>query len=146
MVRLVFSIVLFIILAVFVALNAQYTTTVNFFTHVIEDVSVAAVVTIALAVGVVYSFMLYISNYFAKARAERLKQQKQKNKQRADELQQQAKEIEHRPAEQSPATAAQPSGKSKKRGLLSRLRKSDSRAEKPSGSSGDHTGEGVAGA
>ena len=146
MVRLVFSIILFIILAVFVALNAQYTTTVNFFTHVVEHVSVAAVVTIALAVGVVYSFMLYVSNYFAKARSERLKQEKQKNKKRADELQQQAKEIEHRPAQQASPPPSAPVEKSKKRGLFRKRRDTDAVQQKPPEGTDDPPEEGVAGA
>lgn len=94
MVRLIFSILFFIILAVFIALNAQYTTSVNFFSYTLESVSIAAVVTITLAIGVVYSFMLYLSSYFAKSRSERLKQQKMKNKLKASELAEKAKEID----------------------------------------------------
>jgi uncharacterized integral membrane protein len=94
MIRLIFSILFFIILAVFIALNAQYTTSVNFFSYTFESVSIAAVVTITLAIGVVYSFMLYLSSYFAKSRSERLKQLKMKNKLKASELAEKAKEID----------------------------------------------------
>ena len=86
MIRLIISILLFIILAVFVALNAQYTTTVDLFGYEFKQVSVAAVVTVTLAVGVLYSFTLYVSNFLSKARAERLKSQKRKNKEKATEL------------------------------------------------------------
>ena len=94
MARLIFTIILFIILAIFIALNAQYITTVNFFSYVVENVSVAAVVTVTLAVGVVYSFTLYLSSFFAKSRAMRLKNQRRKNKVKADELAAKAKEID----------------------------------------------------
>lgn len=140
MVRLIFSIVLFIILAVFVALNAQYTTTINFFSYVIEEVSVAAVVTITMAVGVLYSFMLYVSNYLAKARAERLKEQKLKNKERANELAAKEKAIEQAPAETAgnkPPAARTPaaggasgdSPEKKKTGLFGKRKKR--RSEEP---------------
>ena len=98
MIRLVISILLFIILAVFVALNAQNTTTIDIFGYQFEEVSVAAVVTITLAVGVLYSFILYVTNYFSKARAERLKNQKRKNKVRATELAEKEKVIKQAPS------------------------------------------------
>ena len=103
MIRLVISILLFIILAVFVALNAQNTTTIDIFGYEFEEVSVAAVVTITLAVGVLYSFILYVINYLSKARAERLKNQKRKNKVRASELAEKEKVIK-----QSPPSANEP--------------------------------------
>jgi uncharacterized integral membrane protein len=103
MVRLVFSILLFIVLAVFIALNAQYTTTINFFSYIIEEVSVAAVVIITMAIGVIYSFPLYLSNYLARHRAERLKSQKMKNRAKADELAAREKELKL-PAGGAPST------------------------------------------
>ncbi len=104
MIRLVISILLFIILAVFVALNAQNTTTIDVFGYEFEEVSVAAVVTITLAVGVLYSFILYVTNYFSKARAERLKNQKRKNKVRATELAEKEKVIKKAPSNEGPAS------------------------------------------
>ena len=98
MTRLIISIVLFIILAVFIALNAGYSTQINLFGYFIESVSVAAVVTITLAAGVIYSFLLYLTNYFTKQRSERLKTQKNRNKQKAEELEVKAKELEQKAA------------------------------------------------
>ncbi len=120
MIRLIISILLFIILAVFVALNAQHTTTVDVFGYQIEQVSVAAVVTISLAVGVVYSFVLYLVNYLSKSRSARLKNQKQRNKQKAVELAEKARELENT---QTPEPLPAPDQEPKKR-LFARRGKS----------------------
>ena len=119
MIRLIISILLFIILAVFVALNAQHTTTVDVFGYQLEQVSVAAVVTISLAVGVVYSFVLYLVNYLSKSRAVRLKNQKQRNKQKAAELAEKARELEN---SKNPEPLPAPQQEPKKR-LFTRRRK-----------------------
>ena len=122
MIRLIVSILLFIILAVFVALNAQYTTTVDLFGYEFKQVSVAAVVTVTLAVGVLYSFTLYVSNFLSKSRAERLKNQKRKNKEKATELAEKEKGIQEvsAPVIEAPdATETQPK---KRRGVLGKGR------------------------
>jgi len=104
MVRLILNILLFIILAVFIAHNAQHMTTVDLFGYQIESVSIAAVVTIAMAVGIIYSFALYISNYLVKQRAHRAKELKAKNKEKAEELADRAKELERTPKTETPGT------------------------------------------
>ena len=129
MIRLIISILLFIILAVFVALNAQYTTTVDLFGYEFEQVSVAAVVTVTLAVGVLYSFTLYVSNFLSKARAERLKSQKRKNKEKATELAEKEKDIQvvSTPAIEAPEPIEiQPK---KRRGVLAKGREKKSMEE-----------------
>lgn len=94
MVRLIVSIVFFIILAVFIAFNAKYTTTISLYGHVLEEVSAVTVVIVSMAVGVLYSFALYLSNFIAKWRADRIKKAKQLNKQKAEELKDRKKALE----------------------------------------------------
>ena len=93
MVRLVFSIVVLIILAVFITFNAQYTTSINLFSYKLETVPVVAVVLLSLVAGVLYSFGLYLITYFSKLRAGKEKNLKRKNQDKAKELKQQEKEM-----------------------------------------------------
>jgi TRAP-type C4-dicarboxylate transport system permease small subunit len=86
MVRLILNIVLLVILVVFVALNMQYRTAVNIFGLALEEVSVVAVVLVSLAVGIVYSFITYLLNYFSRLRRERLKKNRELTKQKEQEL------------------------------------------------------------
>ena len=62
MTRLVFSIIFLVVLAVFIAFNAQYTTDINLFGYRLEAVPTVAVVLLTLVAGVVYSFGLYLIN------------------------------------------------------------------------------------
>ncbi len=93
MVRLVFSIIFLIILAVFIVFNATYTTEVNLFGYKMESVPVVAVVLLTLVVGVLYSFGLYLTSYFSKKQSTKLKTRKQKNDAKAKELESQEKEL-----------------------------------------------------
>jgi uncharacterized integral membrane protein len=86
MIRLVVSIVLMVILAVFIALNMPYQTTINLFGYILEQISVVAVVILAMVAGIIYSFGLYLTNYFAKRR-------KAKVKLKTDNLKQKEKEF-----------------------------------------------------
>jgi uncharacterized integral membrane protein len=86
MVRLIINIVFLIILAVFIALNAPYKTSVNIFGFKVEDVSVVAVIIVTLVIGVVYSFFFYASNYLVKMRKQKLKHRDQSSKQLAKDL------------------------------------------------------------
>ena len=135
MIRLVLNILLFIILAVFIALNAQNTTAVDLFGYRIESVSTAAVATIAMAIGVLYSFALYLSNYFAKQRAQKTKVQRVKNKMKEEELAGKAKELsDKRTAEiDRPAEPTQPASKSRGavRSLLKRRKHEPAEEEEP---------------
>ncbi len=133
MIRLVFSILLFIILAVFVALNAQNTTTVDLFGARLEAVSVAAVATIAMAVGVVYSFVLYLFNYLARLRTERLKNQKIKNKRQAEELKDKEKELQSAADEPGPQASPPAPGGGKRTFPFKRRARNDVPEEPSSG-------------
>ncbi len=130
MTRLVFSIVFLVILAVFIAFNAQYTTDINLFGYKLTAVPTVAVVLLTLVTGVIYSFGLYLITYFSKRRAEKAKALKRENTQKAKELKNQEEELKS--AKQSlPETddsgaqvldqSAAKSGKKKGRSALSKL-------------------------
>jgi uncharacterized integral membrane protein len=93
MVRLIFSIIFLIILAVFIAFNATYSTGVNLFGYKMESVPTVAVVLLTLVVGVLYSFGLYVTSYFSKKQSSKAKTKKQKNAAKAKELEYQEKEL-----------------------------------------------------
>ncbi|MAG13671.1 MAG: hypothetical protein CMN78_03640 [Spirochaetales bacterium] len=92
--RLVLSIIFLIILAIFIAFNAQYSTQLNLFGYKIENVSVVAVVILTLVVGVLYSFSLYVTSFFSKLRAEKIKSVKSKNVEREKVLQEQEQHLQ----------------------------------------------------
>ena len=141
MARLVLSIIFLIVLAVFIAFNAQYSTQLNLFGYKIESVSVVAVVILTLVVGVLYSFSLYITSFFSKMRAGKLKSVKTKNLEREKELKEQEQQLKEartaidqpksEPVPDSPELAAavsgsaetQPRGKKQKKPKAKRPKK-----------------------
>ncbi|MFW6343435.1 MAG: DUF1049 domain-containing protein [Sediminispirochaetaceae bacterium] len=86
MLRLILHIVLLAVLAVFVAMNVPYKTSINLFGYMFEDISTVAVVLISLIAGVVYSFIYYILSYFRKSGIKRAKKRAEKTKDRQKEL------------------------------------------------------------
>lgn len=58
-----------------------------------EEVATVAVLIIAMALGVIYSFTLYLISYFTKSRARRLKTQKGETKSKERELKKREKTI-----------------------------------------------------
>lgn len=94
MIRLILNIILFILLAVFVAINMPYTTTINLYGYVLEDISTVAVILITLAAGIVYSFVTYFVNYLIKRRREKAKKTKQQTQEKQKELQKKEKDFE----------------------------------------------------
>jgi len=104
MVRLILNIVLFLVLAVFVAINMPYRTTINLFSYVVEDISTVAVILITLAVGIIYSFITYFVNFLVRRRREKLKKSKQLTQEKEKQLQKREKDIEaaHRQGSEKP--------------------------------------------
>ena len=86
MIRLIINILILIVLAVFISMNVQYTTSVNFFGHKLEQVSTIAVIIISIAAGVLYSFVYYIMTYLSKTRKNKLKDKDKKTREKAKEL------------------------------------------------------------
>jgi hypothetical protein len=100
-IRLIFSIVFFVILAIFIAINAKFTTSLNIFGYQVEEVATVAVVVITMALGVVYSFTLYLINYFVKSRAKKIKTQKGETKKKERSLNEREKSLDKEVIEQS---------------------------------------------
>jgi uncharacterized integral membrane protein len=93
MIRLIFSIIFLVILAVFIAFNAQYTTDVNLFGYKLESIPMVAVVLLTLVTGVIYSFGLYLIAFFSRRSAEKEKERKRKNAEKAKDLKNQEQEL-----------------------------------------------------
>ena len=98
MVRLIINILFLIVLAVFIALNVSHTTSVNIFGHVVENVSVVAVILLSIVLGVMYSFLFYITSYFGKVRKGKLKEQTVFAKKKEKELKTREKNLLKSPA------------------------------------------------
>lgn len=136
MIRLVIHILLLAIVVVFVALNVGYTTSINLFGYMFEDISTVAVSLIAFIVGIIYSFFYYILNYFyksgkkkARERSKQTKDKEKKLKEKEAELKTEGKESKELPApaaqtEVEGVSALNSGSKSKsKKGLFSRGKK-----------------------
>jgi uncharacterized integral membrane protein len=93
MIRLIFSIFFLIVLAVFIAFNAKFTTDVNLYGYKLEGIPVVAVVLLTLVAGVLYSFGLYLIAYFSKRSATKEKDRKRKNAEKAKDLKNQEQEL-----------------------------------------------------
>lgn len=86
MFRLIIHIILLAVVVVFVALNVPYTTSVNLFTYMFEDVSTVAVVLVSFIVGIIYSFLIYLQNYFHQSGKKRQKERRDQTKIKEKEL------------------------------------------------------------
>jgi uncharacterized integral membrane protein len=119
MLRLIVNIVLLIILVVFIALNVVYRTTINLFGMVLEDVSVVAVVLMAIVFGIVYSFITYVIMFFLRKKRERLRKNRDQTKQKERELKERERDVELIESEMEPKTSdvalAQPKDQSRQR-------------------------------
>ncbi|HVP19799.1 MAG TPA: LapA family protein [Spirochaetia bacterium] len=70
--RIVVSVVLLLILVVVIVMNLGPTTTVNLFGAQFQKVPLIAVAMLSFALGVVYSFFLYIGHYLHRTSRDRL--------------------------------------------------------------------------
>ena len=139
MIRLVIHILLLAIVVVFVALNVGYTTSINLFGYMFENVSTVAVSLIAFIVGIIYSFFYYILNYFYKSGKKKARERSKQTKDKEKELKEKEAEIKTgakaskelpssaggsgtTEAVDAPSQSAASKGKSKK-GLFSRGKK-----------------------
>ena len=94
MVKLIFNIIFLVILAVFVALNMAFKTDINLFSVELNEVSVVAVVLLSFVVGVLYSFLFYVTSFLSKMRKERIKERSVSTKKKEQELKSREKNIE----------------------------------------------------
>jgi len=93
MFRIIIHIILLAVVVVFVALNVPYTTSVNLFTYMFEDVSTVAVVLVSFIVGIIYSFLIYLQNYFYQSGKKRQKERRDQTKIKEKELKTKEKKI-----------------------------------------------------
>ena len=121
MIRLIFSIVFLVILAVFIAFNAKFNTDVNIFGYKLTSVPTVAVVLLTLVVGVLYSFGLYLITYFTKRRTAKAKELRRKNTEKAKELKDQEEELKNAqatlPEAEQPAPPNPPKKNGRKKGI-----------------------------
>lgn len=78
--RIIFSIISLVVLAIVLVMNAGTTTAFNLFGVQFENVPVVVIAILAFVVGSLYSFVFYISSYFARSRREKLAMQKERLK------------------------------------------------------------------
>lgn len=84
--RIVFSVILLVLLTVLIVLNLGPTTTVNLFGARFQNVPVVAVAMLSFALGVVYSLVLYIGQFFHRASRQRLAKRHQDVEERERKL------------------------------------------------------------
>ncbi len=84
--RILFSVILLVLLTVLIVLNLSPTTSVNLFGAKFQNVPVVAVALLSFALGVVYSFVLYVGQYFHRTSRERLAKRHQDIQEREREL------------------------------------------------------------
>ena len=94
MIRLIVNILFLIVLAVFIALNVSYSTSVNIFGRVFENISVVAVILLSIVLGVLYSFLFYVSTYLGKLQKGKIKEKKDFTKKKEKELKTREKLLE----------------------------------------------------
>ena len=78
--RIIFSILSLIALAVIIVMNAGTIGSFNLFGWQFEEVPIIVIAIISFVLGAVYSFVFYITSYFARSRKEKLAMQKQRLK------------------------------------------------------------------
>jgi uncharacterized integral membrane protein len=84
--RIVFSIVSLIVLTIVIVMNIGTVTSFNLFGWQFEDVPVIVIAIVAFVTGAVYSFIFYITSYFARSRREKLAMQKQRLKSQEQQI------------------------------------------------------------
>lgn len=93
MVRIILSIIFIVVIVVFVSFNVRNTTSLSLFGKPIEDVSVVSVALISFVIGILYSFVFYVSSYFSKLRRGRVKAQEQRTRTKGKEIQAKEEEL-----------------------------------------------------
>ena len=67
MIRLIINIITLLVLAVFIAMNVSYETSINLFGYKYDNISTVAVIIVALVSGVLYSFFYYFLTFISKS-------------------------------------------------------------------------------
>jgi uncharacterized integral membrane protein len=93
MIRLIINICALIILAIFIALNVSYETSINLFGFKYENISTVAVIIISLVSGVLYSFFYYLLTYISKSEKLKIRNKHKQTKLKEKELKDKEKNI-----------------------------------------------------
>ena len=93
MIRLIINICTLIVLAVFIALNVSYETSINLFGFKYDNISTVAVIIIALVSGVLYSFVYYLLTYISKSEKLKIRNKSKQAKLKEKELKDKEKNI-----------------------------------------------------
>lgn len=93
MIRLIINIITLIILAIFIALNVSYETSINLFGFKYENISTVAVIIISLVSGVLYSFFYYLLTYISKSEKLKIRNKHKQTKLKEKELKDKEKNI-----------------------------------------------------
>jgi uncharacterized integral membrane protein len=94
MLKLIIHILLLAVVVVFVALNVSYSTSINLFGYMFEEVSTVAVVLVSFIVGIIYSFFYYVLNYFYKSGRKKDRERRKKTKDMEKELNVKSEQIQ----------------------------------------------------
>ncbi len=78
--RIIFSIVSLVVLAIIMVMNAGTTAAFNLFGWQFEGVPIVVIAILSFVVGALYSFVFYITSYFARVRREKVAMQKERLK------------------------------------------------------------------
>lgn len=93
MIRLIVNIGTLILLAIFIALNVSYETSINLFGFKYDNISTVAVIIISLVSGVVYSFIYYLLTYISKSEKLKIRNKSKQAKLKEKELKDKEKNI-----------------------------------------------------
>ena len=94
MIRLILNILMLVLLAVFIALNVSFETSINLFGFRYDNISTVAVIIISLVTGVLYSFVYYLLTYISKSEKSKIKNKHKQTKQKEKELKTKEKNID----------------------------------------------------
>lgn len=93
MIRLIINIATLIILAIFIAMNVSYQTSINLFGFKYENISTVAVIIISLVSGVLYSFFYYLLTFISKSEKLKTRTRHKQSKIKEKELKNKEKNI-----------------------------------------------------
>ena len=93
MIRLIINIFILIVLAIFIALNVSYETSINLFGFKYDNISTVAVIIISLVSGVLYSFFYYLLTYISKSEKLKIRKKSKQAKLKEKELKTKEKNI-----------------------------------------------------
>ena len=94
MIRLIINILALIVLAIFVAMNVSYQTSINLFGLKYESISTIVVIIIALVAGVLYSFLYYLLTFISKSEKLKVRNKYKQTKVKEKELKDKEKDID----------------------------------------------------